>query len=137
MAVDPLPAQSATHAAALSSAEPGTAALDVLIPGDAARWPPFSAAVDAADFMAGLEAPLREALRREPADVAGMASWERDAPIEFAAALTAAYRAYYAAPAVAAVVRTLADEGPREQSALFDPQLVAGVIAADRGRRRL
>ncbi len=120
----------------MSSENPAAAALDLLIPGDGARWPPFSAAVDAATFAATLEPALsqmlpllatREAIER----------WQGENAAAFQALLIAAYRAYYTAPYVLEIVRDLADEGPREPGILFDPTLVAGVVAGSRGRRRL
>ncbi len=122
------------------------ALLDGLIPGDDLRWPPFSAAVAVPAFADGLDPILHDQVTAfcdrhigtPMADVpAEIAAWEQAAPREFAALLSAAYRAYYTSPLVLGAVTALADAGPREPSALFDPDLVARVVATGAGRRRL
>ena len=120
----------------MSSENPPAAALDLLIPGDGIRWPAFSAAVDVAAFVAALDPALGQALPRLATREA-IERWQAENAGAFQALLIAAYRAYYTAPDVLSAVRDLADEGPREPGLLFDPNLVAGVVAGNRGRRRL
>ncbi|MCA3627089.1 MAG: hypothetical protein IOC49_07590 [Methylobacterium sp.] len=123
-----------------------TILLDCLIPGDAKRWPAFSKAVPVADILEGLEEALRANLTRWLAaldnlrpevTIRAIAAFERAEPLDFARLLTVVHRAYYTAPAVLDIIRTLADSGPREASPLFDPSLVQRVLATKAGQRRL
>jgi len=112
------------------------------VPGDGARWPSFSAAVDVEAFEASLAPALRRTISTWAATLgdapaSALARHEQDQPQDFAALLTAVHRAYYTAPHVLAAVRALADAGPREPSPHFDATLVAPVTATERGRRRL
>ncbi len=116
--------------------------LDALVPGDGARWPSFSAAVDVETFEAALAPSLRLtvstwAATLGDAPASALAYREQEESQAFAALLTAVHRAYYTAPRVLGAVRALADSGPREPSPHFNSTLVAPVIAAERGRRRL
>ncbi len=122
-----------------------TALLDRLVPGDAGRWPPFSAAVPVEPFTAALGPGDRQALEATAAtmtdlsDMAGNAAikaWEQAAPTDFAAVLCAVDRAYYTAPAVIEVVTALANAGPREPEPYFDPDLVRQVVTTGAGKRR-
>ena len=112
------------------------------MPGDGARWPSFSTAVNVAAF----EASLAPTLHLEVASWAEMpgetptqtlARRELDEPQTFEALLTAVHRAYYTAPRVLDAVRALADSGPREPSRHFDAALVVPVTTTERGQRRL
>jgi hypothetical protein len=116
--------------------------LDALVPGDGARWPSFSTAVDVANFAAALAPSLRETISAWAATLgdapaSALARHEQEEPQAFAALLTAVHRAYYTSRPVLAAVRALADAGPREPSPHFDATLVAHVMATQRGRRRL
>jgi hypothetical protein len=122
------------------------ALLDGLIPGDAIRWPPFSAAVPVAEFAEALSSGERQALMAAAAGMTGLSdmasnaaieTWEQAAPDSFAAVLSAAHRAYYTAPAVIDVITTLANAGPREPEPHFDPALITQVVATGAGKRRL
>ena len=122
------------------------ALFNALIPGDAGRWPCFSAAVPVRGFVDSLGANERQAIaeagktldRLSGTDlIAAVAAWERTAPRAFAAVLSSAHRAYYTSPDVLALVAALADSGPREPSRRFDSDLVAQVVATAAGRRRL
>lgn len=123
-----------------------TILLDCLIPGDATRWPAFSKAVLVDDILEGLEEALHANLKRWSATIDSLrpeatiriiAAVERAECLDFARLLTAVHRAYYTAPAVLDIIRTLADSGPREASPLFDPTLVQHVLATKAGQRRL
>jgi hypothetical protein len=132
--------------ASLSAIDEWSLVLDDLIPGDGQRWPPFSGTVDTAAFVAGLGAEGSAFLTGLAAEIVALPQDARSAELKrlehesraaFQALLKAAYAAYYTAPSVLAVIRAVADEGPREPSPLFDPDLVAPVIAAGRAERRL
>ncbi len=122
------------------------AVLDALIPGDSARWPAFSTAVDMRLFIEKGAPDIQHALAAlgdaiqglaPSAQAPAIAAWEEAEPQAFAALLRAAHRSYYTAPRVLATVAALADAAPREPSAIFDPDLVARVIETNAGRRRL
>lgn len=117
------------------------ALLDALLPGEAPRWPAFTAAVPVAVMRPALDAAMMQRAtalaKRDPAEMAlRIAAFERDEPAAFAALLRAVTRAYYSAAPVQAAVRDLAQASPREASPLADPGLVAGVVARGMTRRR-
>jgi hypothetical protein len=123
-----------------------TVILDDLIPGDDGRWPRFSAVVPVPGFVDGLDPDLRRmvtafsastAEMTKPDRIGAIAAWERSGPQVFSALLGAVHRAYYSSSAVSAIVANLADAGPREKSAHFDPRLVETAVATGAGRRRL
>jgi hypothetical protein len=135
-------------AAAMSSDQVATltALLDGLIPGDARRWPMFSAAVPVEKFTADLGSSDRQALEATAATMtdlsdaainAAIKAWEQAKPVSFAAVLSTMERAYYTAPAVIEVVTMLANAGPREPKQQFDPALITQVVATGAGKRRL
>jgi len=106
--------------------------LDAMIPGHDNRWPAASDVVDVAS-MARLLAD------RLPAQALALLAAPGSTPGAALAALAAAdpqaadrfteavYRAYYTAPPVQAVIRELAESGPRETSPDFDETLLDAV----------
>jgi hypothetical protein len=119
---------------------------DVLLPGDGA-WPAASAAiVDIGAAWALVADGDRGWLRAAALRIAGLAPDERVAAMQaleqgepgvFNRVLGALYAAYYTTPAVHALVKRLAEAGPREASPHFDTSLVERVIATQAGLRRL
>jgi len=93
---------------------------DLLLPGDAARWPSAASVLD--------DATLGAALAGIPAaDADGLHRLEAGAPETFAAALARLYAAYYSTPQVQAVTMALAEAGPKPAADPFDPRLLDGV----------
>ncbi len=112
--------------------------LDLLIPADD-RWPSASqAGVTVADIEAEVDAEtLGWVISLAAATTPELAHIEAREPSRFRRMLEAVHRAYYTTPAVQAIVAQLANAGPREPSPHFNESLVARVIAAQAGRRRL
>ena len=127
-------AQASTGAGGAQSPSKGkdamtTEALDALVPGGAG-WPPASACIPALAALPGLSDGDRAWLRARVAAVPGdwTAAWraaEAAAPDRFARLLAAVYDAYYRAPAVARRLAALAEAGPRDPDAAFDPALLS------------
>ena len=117
---------------------------DTVLPGDGSRWPPASKAVSDltrllpelqpgdVGWLQNLARNLAECSSDQRPAFALQA--ERDTPVPFARSVQALYRLYYTSPAAQAVVAALADAGPREPSATFDPALIgsAGARRADK-----
>jgi len=113
------------------------ALLDTLLPGDAARWPAFSAAVPLAALHPAMMERMAALSKGDAASLpARIAAFEQADPAGFAAMLRGLYALYYAAPLVQQAVQALAALSPREASALVDPTLVAAVLARGAPGRR-
>ncbi len=118
---------------------------DIILPGDGFRWPPASEAVpDLTRLLLELQPGDVGWLQDLARNLAQCPSYqrpafalqaERDAPAPFARSVQALYRLYYTSPAVQAVVAALANAGPREPSATFDPALIGSAGARRAGRR--
>lgn len=118
---------------------------DILIPGSE-DWPVPSEALPDVDLVLNdLSAADHEALDRlltriaedTEAAVAAIREFERTHTEAFARVLSALYSAYYGSPAVKGRIAALAEVGPREASAAFDPALVQTVLRTQAGKRRL
>jgi hypothetical protein len=118
---------------------------DVLLPG-AESWPAASHSpaviadlldhLDAADRLWLVDVAARIAAHPLADRPAAMAALEGTAPAPFNRVLAVLYDAYYAAPAVHAVIQQLAAEGPRETSPFFDTTWLHRMIAARPGQYR-
>ena len=106
--------------------------MDAMVPGHDNRWPAASDVIDAASMARVLAdrlppqafAVLAKA-RTSPDDaLAALAATHPDAADRLTEAV---YRAYYTAPPVQAVIRELAESGPRETSPDFDETLLDAV----------
>jgi hypothetical protein len=111
---------------------------DKMLPGDGA-FPSASAAInDFGDVRARLEASdLRWLAQQAPLAMDDPAQLARQDAAAFERVLAALYGVYYATAPVLEVVRELAQAGPRDDAALFDPALLGRVIKAQAGKRRL
>lgn len=114
--------------------------LDAMIPGLANRWPAASDVIDADDIAAALRSRLGDHAPTMPLDTDAARAWltqlaERT-PTMMRAVTEVVYSAYYASPAVHAVIRDLAESGPRDPSPRFDEALLAQVRARAAQQRR-
>lgn len=119
-----------------------TALFDTLLPGGG-DWPPASAVL-AGDALPEAARPLARDLAARlaglppGAHVAALKDAEAAQPDDFAALCHALADVYYASPEVAGILRERAAAGPPDPSGpIFDRALLDGVVAGQRGRRRL
>jgi hypothetical protein len=111
--------------------------LECLIPQASNRWPRASDCVDldtvTFDIFSNCSEDWADALLSEiesaPASDRAVLLRRAEAadPARFERLVGACYRAYYTTPAAQAVIRDLAEAGPREPSPLFDEDLLAQV----------
>ena len=107
--------------------------IDAMIPGHANRWPAASDAIDADAIAGSLARHLGDHAPGVPPDALGAGEWlarlAEQAPAMMRAVTETVYSAYYTSPAVQAVIRDLAESGPRDPSTHFDEALLAQVRA--------
>jgi hypothetical protein len=120
---------------------------DIILPGSASGWPSASCALT--DFMLAISnlsadeqsivfhwAGVLVDRPQEDRSCLLHACQEADRDL-FDRLLRQLYWSYYSSPAARRVLLQIAEAGPREDSPYVDPQLVAGVLANGRGKRRL
>ncbi|WP_459628043.1 hypothetical protein [Alsobacter sp. R-9] len=115
--------------------------LDAMIPGHANRWPAAADVLDAgrmAQAVADALGPQGAAVIATAANGASaLATLSRTAPDSARRLCEIVYRAYYTTPAVQAVIRELAEAGPRDASPDFDETLLAAVRGRQGGPWRM
>jgi enoyl-CoA hydratase/carnithine racemase len=114
--------------------------LDAMIPGQDNRWPAASDVIDADRMAESLEPHLVDQAETMPQDVDEAFAWlsrlAAEAPAMMRAVTEVVYSAYYTSPAVQAVIRDLAEAGPRDPAPRFDEALLAQVRARAAQQRR-
>jgi len=114
--------------------------LDAMIPGQANRWPAASDVIDVDRIAESLGPQLGDHVATIPDDDGKALAWLARLSTEdlgmMRAVTEVVYSAYYTSPAVQAVIRDLAESGPRDPSPQFDEALLAQVRARAAQQRR-
>jgi hypothetical protein len=102
---------------------------DAMIPGQGDRWPAASLAIDLADLVETIRQTLAldpDAWSLRDTDIpAALDALTKADPAALARLRDAIYSAYYAAPAVQAAIRAIAEAAPRDPQTHFDARLLA------------
>ncbi|WP_293861532.1 hypothetical protein [uncultured Alsobacter sp.] len=113
--------------------------LDAMIPGQANRWPAAGDVLDTESLAATLGPHLARHAGSMPRTAGEASAWlarlAADDASMMRAVTEAVYSAYYTSPAVQAVIRDIAESGPRDPSPHFDEALLAQVRARSAQQR--
>lgn len=114
--------------------------LDAMIPGQSNRWPAASDVIDMDRAAASIASRLGDHAATLPPDGDDASEWlarlAADRPAMMRAVTEVVYSAYYTSAPVQAVIRELAESGPRDPSPHFDETLLAHVRARAAQQRR-